>query len=124
YRNPVLAEEFDHYPALRKWMDIMREFGHGESSELSSADAIALAGDVSPRVADGKSLEAMDGLRPGQEVQVMPTDYGLQPVTGVLMQSTLEHISLLREHPRVGTVAVHFPRQGFQMQRATAGSDA
>lgn len=123
HRNPVLADAFAPYAALCKWMDIMREFGHGESSPLSSAEAVDIARGVSPRVADGRSLEAMDGLRPGAEVQVMPTDYGLQPVTGVLMQSTLEHISLLREHPRVGTVAVHFPRQGFQMQPLPSTAD-
>lgn len=120
YRNPALENEFASYPHLLKWMDIMREFGHGDATELSSADAVELARRVSPRVADGRSLEPMDGLRPGEDVQVMATDYGRQPVTGVLMQSTLEHISLLREHPRVGTVAVHFPRQGFQVGRTAA----
>lgn len=122
YRNAALKGEFDTYPDLLKWMDVMREFGHGDASELSSAEAADIASRVSPRVADGKSLEALDGLRPGEDVEVMPTDYGRQPVTGVLMQSTLEHISLLREHPRVGTVAVHFPRQGFQVTRRTEAS--
>lgn len=120
YRNPALEDEFARYPDLLKWMDVMREFGHGDALELPSADALDMASRVSPRVADGKSLASMDGLKPGEEVQVMPTDYGRQPVTGVLMQSTLEHISLLREHPLVGTVAVHFPRQGFQIERASA----
>lgn len=122
HRNPALEQEFSQYPDLLKWMDVMREFGHGDPSELSSGDAVARANDVSPRVANGRSLEVMDGLSPGEEVRVMPTDYGLQPVTGVLTQSTLEHISLLREHDRVGTVAVHFPRQGFQLQPASAAN--
>jgi len=118
YRNAALASEFDGYPNLRQWLAVMREFGHGEVEELGGAGALDAAAAVSPRVAEGQSLEALDGLRPGERVEVMPTDYGFDPVRGVLMQSTVDHLSLLREDPRVGTVAVHFPRVGYQVTRA------
>ncbi|MEQ8263781.1 glutathione S-transferase family protein [Pseudohaliea sp.] len=118
HQNAALAGEFDHYPNLRQWMSVMREFGHGELETISGEEALDAAAAVSPRVAEGQSLEALDGLRPGEQVEVMPTDYGFDPVRGVLMQSSVEHLSLLREDPRVGTVAVHFPRVGYQVTRA------
>ena len=119
YRNAALASEFDPYPNLRQWLSVMREFGHGELEELAAAEALDIAAAVSPKVAEGQSLAELDGLRPGERVAVMPTDYGFDPVRGVLMQSSIEHLSLLREDPRVGTVAVHFPRVGYQVRRAT-----
>jgi glutathione S-transferase len=119
YRNAVLESEFDAYPNLRQWLAVMREFGHGELEELAAAEALDIAAAVSPQVAEGQSLAELDGLRPGERVEVMPTDYGFDPVRGVLMQSSIEHLSLLREDPRVGTVAVHFPRVGYQVRRAT-----
>ena len=118
HRNGALAGEFAPYANLRQWMTVMREFGHGEQEAISGEEALAAAAAVSPRVAEAQSLEALDGLRPGEPVEVMPTDYGFDPVRGVLMQSSVEHLSLLREDPRVGTVAVHFPREGYRVTRA------
>ena len=50
------------------------------------------------------------------KVSVCPIDYGLQPVTGVLVEA--EHVpdaySVLRDEPGVGEVLVHFPRLGFR----------
>jgi hypothetical protein len=42
---------------------------------------------------------------------------GADTVTGTLLRCTARDIVLLRDDPRVGTVAVHFPRIG-QILRA------
>ena len=59
-----------------------------------------------------------DGLAPGEAVQVAPVDYALDPVKGELMYCTAEEIVVRRTDPRAGTVVVHFPRFGYQLQRA------
>lgn len=123
HRQPVLADSFDGYDNLLQWLSVMRAFGHGDPVELGAAQALDSAAAVSPRVAEGRTLAAFDGLRPGQRVEVLPTDYGVDPVRGVLMQSTVDHLSLLREDERVGTVAVHFPRVGFQVRAVADSTD-
>ena len=59
-----------------------------------------------------------DGIALGETVQVMPVDYALDPVKGELLDCSAEQISVRRTDPRAGTVVVHFPRFGFQLQRA------
>jgi hypothetical protein len=39
-------------------------------------------------------------------------------VRGVLHAASASSITLLRDDPRVGSVAVHFPRAGFEISRA------
>ena len=58
-----------------------------------------------------------DGLGLGEAVQVMPVDYALDPVRGELLECSADEIALRRTDARAGTVVVHFPRFGYQMQR-------
>jgi hypothetical protein len=55
-------------------------------------------------------------LSQGQPVTVRPLDYGRDPVDGVLAHSTAESFTLQRQDPRAGTVFVHFPRLGYEIQ--------
>jgi hypothetical protein len=45
----------------------------------------------------------------GDQVQVMPVDYGFDPVKGELVHCSPEEIAVRRSDPRAGTVVVHFP---------------
>jgi hypothetical protein len=47
----------------------------------------------------------------------MPVDTGLDPVVGELVTASADEIVVRRSDPRAGTVQVHFPRLGFQINK-------
>ena len=57
------------------------------------------------------------GLSQGDNVAVMPIDYGFQPTQGTLLIASLEELVVKRVDERVGEVAVHFPPLGFQVNK-------
>ena len=82
-------------PAKRPWPLL-------KSSEISTA---------------AKATDFVDSqLEIGSSVQVMPIDYGFQPTQGQLLLASSEEIVVQRTDQRAGSVAVHFPRLGFQVE--------
>ena len=118
--NPVLRNLFDPFPNVRAWCDRMRGLGQGKGKTLNmtGAEAMAVARDASPRVKD--AVESLDvvPLAAGDQVEIMPIDYGFNPVSGRLAVATAEELALRRTDDAVGEVAVHFPRLGFQIRKA------
>ncbi len=112
--RPLLAP----YPKTLAFMERMAAFGQGKPAEMTSGKALEIAKKAKPAtIAHPQALET-DGIALGETVQVMPVDYALDPVRGELLDCSAESISVCRTDPRAGTVVVHFPRFGFQLQRA------
>lgn len=115
--KPV-AHLLDDYPAIGPWLDRLLAIGHHQPTEMSSADAIAVAASATAHapvsVAPGLGFDA------GQAVTVAATDYGSDPVSGTLVGLSSEVVTLRRQDPRAGTVQVHFPRFGFQIKKDTS----
>jgi glutathione S-transferase len=107
--------ELERHPHLAAWTDRVLAIGHGASTTLDSADAVALAaatpGHAPTRVEPGLGFEA------GQAVGVAATDYGVDPVSGILVGLSADEVVVERRDPRAGTVHVHFPRAGFQIRK-------
>lgn len=107
------------FAALRAWMARMAAFGHGESTELTSTEAIELCKST-PARARGKSLERdANGNAPGAKVIVRPTDLGRDPVEGTLVHIGRESFAIERCDERAGTVTVHFPVIGYELKPMT-----
>ena len=106
------------HAALSTWLDRVLAFGHATSTALDSAEAVTIARAASShaptQVAAGLGLEA------GQAITVAATDYGTDPVAGVLVGLGADEVVLRRDDPRAGTVHVHFPRAGFQIKKEAA----
>jgi hypothetical protein len=101
------------------FIERMAAFGQGKPAEITSGKAIEIAKRAKPAaIAHPQALET-DGIALGDTVQVMPVDYALDPIKGELLDCSAEVISVRRTDPRAGTVVVHFPRFGFQLQRAS-----
>lgn len=107
--EPLLAE----FPRLRDWMARIEAIGYGNHSEMSRSDAMAVALDAQPTTAEAEDPQDPDGLVPGQAVAVAAIDYGRDPIEGVLVASSAQHVAIRRSDSRVGEVVVHFPRAGF-----------
>ena len=103
---------------LVRWHDRMLAFGHGNSEELSSQDAVQIAAKASGH--EPTTFTAEPGLERGQQVGVSAVDYGTEATVGTLVGLGPEEVVIERKDARAGTVHVHFPRAGFQIAPASA----
>jgi len=111
---PALSDSLLENDGLDGWYGRVAEIGHGMRAAMTPAEAIAIARDAEPLPA---SVLARDAELAGQRVRVAATDYGCDPVEGILIGSTRSSVTLRREVEGIGTLAVHFPRLGFRIDR-------
>ncbi|QOT78186.1 glutathione S-transferase family protein [Cupriavidus basilensis] len=116
-RASELAKLLDAYPAVQAWYARMKAFGHGTVRVVSAESALEVARHADPAALPG-GVAAGSGFEAGDAVTVTPTDYARDPVAGVLVALDAHRATLRRQDPRAGAVNVHFPRQGYQVQRA------
>jgi glutathione S-transferase len=102
----------DRLPKIVEWSARMKALGSGKPTEMSAADALAVAQAATPEAAKVDDKDP-SGLKAGQKISVTPDDTGKVPVTGTLVGLSNERISIIRSDERVGDVVVHFPRAGF-----------
>jgi len=115
WTKPIVCDELTPYPAIMGWLQLMKEFGHGSQSELSSTEAIAIAKGAKTKVEPGHSV--VEKFAVGDEITVQPTDYGIDPVQGKLLLCDEIETVILRNDNRVGDVAVHFPRANYAIEK-------
>jgi glutathione S-transferase len=111
--RPMLAP----FPRVLAFMARMTAIGHGKSAAISSGDAIQIAKSSTPEAVRGAVALETNGIALGEQASVMPVDTGLDPVTGELVNASADEIVLRRSDPRAGTVQVHFPRFGYQLNK-------
>ena len=107
--KPLLVD----FPKVREWYLRMRSFNQPEVTALSADQALINASQAEPRPLPAN---ASDNLLLGQEISLAPVDYGRDPVYGLLVAETPERWIIAREDAQVGTVHLHFPRQGFRVR--------
>ena len=110
---PGLDDMLAEFPATRAWEARMRAIGHGTSTEISTAAALAIGTRATPETAELADPHDPNGRKPGDQVQVMPDDYGKIGVHGEIVALSSQHIAIRRHDPIAGEVVVHFPRAGF-----------
>ena len=109
--------ELTDFPAVQNWMVRLAAFGHGDRSELSPGEALDIAAAASPADVPADRAWDPDGPAAGVRVRIASEDAETDPVEGVVRYCGVEEIVLDREDPRVGRVAVHFPRLGYRIRR-------
>jgi hypothetical protein len=107
------AEPLDGFPRLLAWAERIAAIGHGERSQMTPQEALAVASAVTSIVSPAADSQDPIGRKPGQRVTVTPDDTGRDPVLGELVASDVHEIVIKRGDPVVGEVCVHFPRAGF-----------
>lgn len=107
------------FPNLVRWEANVNAIGHGTSSEMDPADAIARAKVMEPVAPTGVAPHEPQGLEVGQPVTVCPdVNGGEQPVAGTIRYANAETVGVERTAQDVGTVCVHFPRAGYRIEVA------
>jgi glutathione S-transferase len=117
-RAGAIASILDSHTRLVAWMERMQAIGHGTFDKLESGEAVALAAASKPLPTEGIAFVDLHGLSRGERVRVAATDYGVDPVEGELVLSRPNELAVRRVDARAGEVVVHFPRLGFQVQKA------
>jgi len=105
------------YPRTLAFMERMTAIGHGKSAEITSGDAIQIAKSSKAEAVKNPVALETNGIELGAQASVMPIDTGLDPVIGELLTASADEIVIRRSDPRAGTVQVHFPRFGFQINK-------
>ncbi|PWR23299.1 glutathione S-transferase family protein [Zavarzinia compransoris] len=103
------------YPAVSGWMARMRAFGDGNRQEIDPKETLAVASAAEPRPVPAEA--AADPLV-GTPVAVAPADYAQEPTRGTLAGVTPWRWIVAREVKGLGTLHVHFPRQGYEITGA------
>jgi len=102
-----------NYPSVAAWMERIKAVGHGTEKEISAERALDIAVGQEPRPlpTDNPNEESM-----GRFVSIGPSDYGKDPVKGLLVADLASRWILQREVKGGATVNVHFPKQGFTLE--------
>src|SRR5262249_61008097 len=64
-----LLEEYDH---ARAWAARLHVIGHGDRTEVSTTEALAIAADATPQTEELSDPDDPNGRKPGDKVEVMP----------------------------------------------------
>ena len=107
-------------PRLMAWMDRMAAFGEGRRTNLAPAQAIEIARASQPTDLSAREFVDTHGIALGREVVIHASDYGMEPVQGVLVLADANEWAVRRHDERAGEVVFHFPRMGFEMKAAQA----
>lgn len=116
--RPLVLPLLQPHKHLMNWMDRVAAFGHGTSSEISSTQAIEIANRA--QASTTKPESDADNFKPGDAVEVLPTDYAFDPVAGELVSCNLDEIAVRRRDARAGEVVVHFPRLNYEIRKPAA----
>ncbi|WP_398477241.1 glutathione S-transferase family protein [Tardiphaga sp.] len=103
------GEGVSDHPRVLAWMDRMGALGHGHSDAMTPDAALDVARAAEPDIVSTTASE----WPLGTPLAVTPTDWGFDTVTGTCLAAGPDRVTLQRNDPAVGTVAVHFPRIGF-----------
>ncbi len=111
--DALLAE----FPLVNAWFGRIGAIGHGKPVRMEAKEALAIAAAATSTTIPATDPHDPNGLSPGMRVTVTPDDYGRDPVEGVVVASSAQHIAISRNAPETGDVVVHFPRIGFVVAR-------
>jgi glutathione S-transferase len=111
----AMADLLASHAAVQAWYTRMNAFGSPIGADMTGEEALAVARAAEPVALAGSSDVADMPL--GTLVDAGPTDYGVMPSRGELLNCDLRSIAIRRSHERTGTVHVHFPRHGFGIRK-------
>ena len=113
--NLGVSSLLDGYQTLHQWFETMKSIGHGSQTSIDATTAIDIAHGAAKGLFSSDDFLVVNGVKFGDRVEILPTDYGITPVTGELIVSKTDEIAIKRIDAKAGEVYVHFPRVGYKM---------
>jgi glutathione S-transferase len=118
WRAPGVRAILNPFPKTDAFIERVAQFGHGAPERISSTQAIGIAKASNPvPIGYGIATELEEGMKLGDVVEVLPVDYGFDPVRGELLTASADEIVVRRTDPRAGDLQVHFPRVGYELRK-------
>lgn len=117
--GPGLLAQFD---SLLAWEERMGAIGSGRPEDMDAVEALDIARDSTHQTPERADADDPQGLAPGDSVAVGPSPSGMgsgPAVAGRVISVSAQEIVIVREHERVGEVAVHFPRVGSRVTKVS-----
>ena len=111
----VAAGLLQGFPLLAAWESRMQQAYVDRREAVQAGEALAVAASAEPVSVAEVDAQDAQGLRAGQQVEVMPDDTRRGGVRGRVLIATADQIALERESPRLGRTVVHFPRLGYRV---------
>lgn len=119
--NPGMASILDATPDVLEWMDRLAAIGHGHLKRMDSAEAVGIAHAATPEpIKPDEVFQDDHGIPLGSRVTIAAEAFGTETSEGVLLAATRTRYTIERQHERVGTVHVHFPRVGYVLREVKA----
>lgn len=112
-----LFAEVTARPALAAWFARIEAFGPGDVRPMTAAEALEIARASTPEDVAGGEPAAAGGIAPGDTVAITADDYGLEESCGTVVRLLTNEITIRREDPALGEIAVHFPRAGYRVEK-------
>jgi hypothetical protein len=109
---------YDGFPNIVQWENRLASIGHGDRTEMDPKQALEIARKAQPKIDAGIDPTETLGIARDSMVKVSPSDYAEVPVTGELVATTVQSVSIRRNDPLVGEVVVHFPKIGYSIETA------
>ena len=120
-KNDRTEELLSECAALQAWASRMDSLGYGDSHPISPAEALAQARESEPAFPDGHDVGDPMRLKLGTIIAISPiSDTGEKPVTGELLASSRDTVTVRHNAWECGTVSLHFPRVGYRMMPVEA----
>ncbi|MFT6991527.1 MAG: glutathione S-transferase [Paraglaciecola sp.] len=113
--NPGVSALLQGYQTLNLWFESMKAIGHGSQTSIDATAAIEIANSAEQVLFSSDDFLVVNGFKFGDQVDILPTDYGITPVTGELVVSKTDEIAVKRIDEKAGEVYVHFPRVGYKI---------
>lgn len=113
-KSARLSGEVVRRPWLAGWFARIEDFGPEKVSPMTAAEALAVARDSKPADLPA-SREPASNLAPGTAVAITADDYGTEVTHGIVVRGTADEVTIRREDPALGEIAVHFPRSGYRI---------
>jgi glutathione S-transferase len=108
---------FEEFSRVRDWERRLKAAGHGARTDISGADAIAIAHAAKPDTKVTPDPRDPSGHKPGDRVAVIADEPVRTTVEGEIVALSAQHIAIRRVDARAGEVVVHFPRSGYVVER-------
>jgi glutathione S-transferase len=115
--SPKLFATVTERPALAAWFARIEGFGPGTMQPMTGAEALAIARKSTPVDITRSESAEMEGLALGDTVTITADDYGVEESRGTVVRLAANEITIRRQDPAVGELAVHFPRLGYRIKK-------
>jgi len=112
---PTRTELLQDLPHVRAWADRMAAIGHGSPQPIDAAEGLAVVHRAQANAAWQSPWKKQPDDRVGRQVAIVPDDYGRNAMSGTMIDSTEQHVTLQYPVDSLGVVRVHFPRLGYEI---------